>query len=151
MNRASLVLTELIDLLTSRPSSDRHVIGIVGASGTGKSTVADELARALGPSAVVIPMDGFHLGNTLLEGTPMNERKGAIDTFDIGGYLSLLRRLRRRDEEVVYAPAYRRGLEEPIGASIAVPRDVRFVLTEGNYLLSEWGQWRDVRPQLDEA
>ena len=84
-------------------------------------------------------------------GTPLRESKGAIDTFDVGGYLSLLRRLRHNDEDVIYAPAYRRGLEEPIAASIAVSQSTAFVFTEGNYLLARKGRWREVRSYLDEV
>jgi len=96
-------------------------------------------------------MDGFHLANSIIEGTPLRDRKGAIDTFDVGGYLSLLERLRRNTEEVVYAPAYRRGLEEPIAASIAVPQSVTYIFTEGNYLLAEQSPWNSVRGFLDEV
>lgn len=96
-------------------------------------------------------MDGFHLANAIIEGTKLRDRKGAIDTFDVGSFLSLLERLRRNDEDVIYAPAYRRGLEEPIAASIAVPNSARYVLVEGNYLLATQGSWAKVRTYLHEA
>ncbi|MDI2035642.1 hypothetical protein PJL15_02774 [Paenarthrobacter nitroguajacolicus] len=96
-------------------------------------------------------MDGFHLANSIIDGTPLRDRKGAIDTFDIGGYLALLKRLRDNNEDVVYAPAYRRGLEEPIAASIAIPRSAGFIITEGNYLLADVGPWGRVRRYLDEV
>ncbi|TFB75869.1 nucleoside/nucleotide kinase family protein [Cryobacterium glaciale] len=137
---------------TARESGARQLIGIVGAPGTGKSTFAQYLADQLGnDECVVVPMDGFHLANTIIEGTPLQSRKGAIDTFDAGGYLSLLRRLKERDEPVVYAPSYRRGLEEAIGASIAIPKSVAFVITEGNYLLSDIDPWNRVREFLSET
>ncbi|MFI2563400.1 nucleoside/nucleotide kinase family protein [Paenarthrobacter sp. NPDC018779] len=129
----------------------RLIIGLVGAPGAGKSTLAERLAGQFGPDGAVVPMDGFHLANSIIDGTPLRERKGAIDTFDVGGYLSLLQRLRRNDEEVIYAPAYRRGLEEPVAASIAVPKSTTFVLTEGNYLLARQGRWSEVRGYLDEV
>lgn len=146
-------IAELARHLVAREaaSGSRQIIGIVGAPGTGKSTVAQHVADRLGEDAVVVPMDGFHLAGDIIAGTPLRDRRGAIDTFDIGGYLSLLARLRSRDEDVVYAPSYRRGLEEPIAASIAVPRRIRFVLTEGNYLLAEQAPWDRVLPALDEA
>jgi pantothenate kinase len=96
-------------------------------------------------------MDGFHLGNAIIGGTPLKERKGAIDTFDVGGYLCLLRRLARRDEHVVYAPDFRRSIDEPVAASIEVPAAVPLVITEGNYLLAELPPWQEVRAQLDEV
>jgi pantothenate kinase len=130
----------------------RTMLGIAGAPGSGKSTFAEWIRQQFEPGqAVVVPMDGFHLGNAIIEGTPLRQRKGAIDTFDAGGYLSLLRRLARRDEPVVYAPEFRRTLDEPVAASIAIPAEVPLVITEGNYLLAEQEPWKDVRAQLDEV
>jgi pantothenate kinase len=79
------------------------------------------------------------------------ERKGAIDTFDAGGYLAMLRRLRDSAEQLVYAPEFRREIDEPIAGAVAVPRDVPLVVTEGNYLLVMDGAWGEVRALLDEA
>lgn len=130
----------------------RIVLGITGAPGSGKSTFAARLQQEFGPHlAVVVPMDGFHLGNAIIDGTPLRQRKGAIDTFDVGGYLSLLQRLVRREEAVVYAPEFRRALDEPVAASIAVPASVPLVITEGNYLLAETREWKDIRALLDEV
>ncbi|WP_104043550.1 nucleoside/nucleotide kinase family protein [Arthrobacter sp. ZGTC412] len=130
----------------------RIVLGIAGAPGSGKSTFAELIQQQFGPDqAVVVPMDGFHLGNAIIDGTPLRQRKGAIDTFDAGGYLSLLRRLVRRDESVVYAPEFRRILDEPVAASIAIPAEVPLVITEGNYLLAEQEPWKEIRSQLDEV
>ena len=130
----------------------RVIVGIAGAPGSGKSTFAEWIRQQVGPGpAVVVPMDGFHLGNAIIDGTPLRQRKGAMDTFDGGGYLSLLRRLVRRDEPVVYAPEFRRTLDEPVAASIAVPAEVPLIITEGNYLLVEQQPWKDVRAQLDEV
>ncbi|TLM71164.1 nucleoside/nucleotide kinase family protein [Pseudarthrobacter sp. NamB4] len=130
----------------------RVILGIAGAPGSGKSTFAEWIRQQFGRGqAVVVPMDGFHLGNAIIDGTPLRQRKGAMDTFDGGGYLSLLRRLVRRDEPVVYAPEFRRTLDEPVAASIAVPAEVPLVITEGNYLLMEQEPWKDIRAQLDEV
>jgi pantothenate kinase len=130
----------------------RTVLGIAGAPGSGKSTFATWIQEQFEPGfAVVVPMDGFHLGNAIIDGTPLRQRKGAIDTFDAGGYLSLLRRLARRDEPVVYAPEFRRTLDEPVAASIAVPAEAPLVITEGNYLLAERAPWKQVRAELDEV
>ena len=130
----------------------RTLLGIAGPPGSGKSTLAARLQQQFGPElAVVVPMDGFHLGNAIIDGTPLRQRKGAIDTFDVGGYLSLLQRLARRDEPVVYAPDFRRQIDEPVAASIAVPASVPLVITEGNYLLADDPVWRRVRAELDEV
>jgi pantothenate kinase len=130
----------------------RILLGVAGAPGAGKSTFSACLANAFGQEeSLVVPMDGFHLGNTVIDGTPLKQRKGAPDTFDVGGYVSLLQRLRRRDGEVAYAPDFRRSIDEPVAASIAVPAAVPLIITEGNYLLSEDPEWQKVRPQLDEV
>ena len=146
-------LMGLAEHLQSRLQSTglRQIIGITGAPGTGKSTFARRLVDALGrEQGVIVPMDGFHLANEIIDGTALSDRKGAIDTFDVGGYVSLLGRLRTRDEPVVYAPSYRRGLEEPIAASVAVSREIAFVITEGNYLLSMEPGWHGIRSLVDE-
>jgi pantothenate kinase len=130
----------------------RILLGIAGPPGSGKSTFAARFQQFLEPgSSVVVPMDGFHLGNAIIDGTPLKQRKGAVDTFDVGGYLALLRRLARRDEPVVYAPAFCRSIDEPLAAATAIPADVPLVITEGNYLLAELSGWREVRAQLDEV
>jgi pantothenate kinase len=129
----------------------RRLLGITGAPGAGKSTLADELVAGLGDLAVLVPMDGFHLAEVELHRVGRHDRKGAPDTFDAGGYLALLRRLRACNEPIVYAPTFRRDLEEPIAGALAVPRTVPLVVTEGNYLLVEDGDWRHVGALLDEV
>jgi pantothenate kinase len=146
-------ISAAIDALRHRlDGGGRTLLGITGAPGSGKSTFAARLQQEFGPGvAVVVPMDGFHLGNAIIDGTALRQRKGAMDTFDVGGYLALLQRLARRDEAVVYAPEFRRTLDEPVAASIAIPASVPLVITEGNYLLAETPEWKDVRAQLDEV
>lgn len=140
------------DLRLRLAGGTRVLLGVAGAPGSGKSTFAACLADSFGAgSALVVPMDGFHLGNAIIDGTPLKHRKGAPDTFDVGGYFSLLQRLARRDEEVVYAPDFRRSIDEPVAASIAVPAAVPLIITEGNYLLSDDPKWQQVRSQLDEV
>ena len=92
-------------------------------------------------------MDGFHLAQPELVRLGRRDRMGAPDTFDAAGYAALLARLRAQGDEVVYAPEFRREIEEPIAGAIAVAPDVPLVVTEGNYLLL----WDAVRPLLDEA
>jgi pantothenate kinase len=124
----------------------RRILGIAGPPGGGKSTVARAVVAELGDVARLVPMDGFHLAQAELVRLGRRDRMGAPDTFDAAGYVALLRRL-RGDEPVVYAPEFRREIEEPIAGAIAVARDVPLVVTEGNYLLL----WPQVRPLLDEA
>lgn len=140
----------------ARDHPPRSLLGIVGAPGAGKSTLATHLAAALvtrlGAHAVgYVPMDGFHLANTELDRLGRRDRKGAPDTFDVLGYVALLRRLRDQHEEVVYAPRFHREIEEPVAGAIGIHRDVRLVVTEGNYLLVPTEPWASVRTLLDEV
>jgi pantothenate kinase len=132
-------------------SGERRILGIAGPPGGGKSTVSREVVAKLGDSARLVPMDGFHLAQAELVRLGRRDRMGAPDTFDALGFASLLRRLREQSEPVVYAPEFRREIEEPIAGAIAVPREVPLVVTEGNYLLLGDGPWAAVRPLLDEA
>ena len=129
----------------------RTLLGITGPPGGGKSTLAQAVADELSGRAVLVGMDGFHLAQEELVRLGRRDRMGALDTFDGFGYVALLRRLRLASEEVVYAPEFRRSIEEPIAGAVAVPRDVPLVITEGNYLLVDQGPWAEVRDLLDEA
>jgi pantothenate kinase len=141
---------ERLDALMS--GKERRVLGIAGLPGAGKSTLTAQLLALLGDAAVVVPMDGFHLANAELERLGRARRKGAPDTFDAAGYKALLRRLRTPvDDEIIYAPAFHREIEEPIAGEIAVPAATRLVITEGNYLLMDEGPWHGVRELLDET
>jgi pantothenate kinase len=142
-------LARLEDLLAD---GQRKLLGLVGPPGGGKSTLAQALLAALPGRAVVVPMDGFHLASAELSRLGRAERKGAPDTFDSAGYVALLRRLKAQPaDEIVYAPEFRREIEEPVAGAIAVEPRVPLVITEGNYLLLEVAHWAHVREQLDEV
>ena len=129
---------------------DRRVLlGIVGAPASGKSTLAEALVAAVGDRAVLVPMDGFHLAHTELTRLGRVERKGAPDTFDPAGFVALLRRIRADDGSVVYAPEFRRAIEDAIASSLPVGPAARLVVVEGNYLLHDDGAWAQVSGLLD--
>ncbi len=131
--------------------SGRALLGLVGPPGAGKSTLAAALLAEFAPVAQVVPMDGFHLANVELERLGRRGRKGAPDTFDSAGYVALLRRLLAQpDDEIVYAPEFRREIEEPIANAIPVHARTQLVITEGNYLLLDEGPWAQVKELLDE-
>jgi pantothenate kinase len=135
----------------------RAVLGIAGAPAAGKTTLAEELLAALGPTPPAglpagdwvahVPMDGFHLADVELVRLGLRDRKGAPETFDHLGYANLLRRFHEDHDEVIYAPGFERVIEQPIAGSIPVFRDARLIITEGNYLL----HWESLRPLLTEV
>ncbi|MFD2691952.1 nucleoside/nucleotide kinase family protein [Streptomyces phyllanthi] len=153
---AALTFDDLLRRAASlvRPGR-RALLGIAGSPGAGKTTLAEHLVRALNaggePWVAHVPMDGFHLADVELGRLGRLGRKGAPDTFDAAGYAALLRRLRDAEDDVVYAPGFERVLEQPIAGAIPVPRTARLVVTEGNYLLVDDGEWARVRPRLDEV
>lgn len=129
------------------------IVGIVGPPGSGKSHLsrflADRLPSEHGLTTVAVPMDGFHLSNSVLVQLGRRDRKGSPDTFDTAGLAHLLGRVRQPTADVVYAPAFDRSIEEPIAGSITVGPGVELVLVEGNYLLVDDERWRPVGDQLD--
>ncbi|WP_020134716.1 nucleoside/nucleotide kinase family protein [Streptomyces sp. 351MFTsu5.1] len=130
----------------------RAVLGIAGSPGSGKTTLAERLVRALNGSGELwvahVPMDGFHLADVELDRLGLRDRKGAPETFDAAGYAALLRRLREEpDDSVVYAPGFERVLEQAVAGAVPVFPTARLIVTEGNYLLL----WPRVRSQLDEV
>ncbi|QNT77763.1 nucleoside/nucleotide kinase family protein [Entomobacter blattae] len=128
----------------------RCILGLCGVPGIGKSTLAAQLVHEIGEQAIVVSMDGFHLANTVLEALGRRQRKGAPDTFDVVGYIALLKRLRTPGRLPVYAPEFRREIEEAIAGALAITEDHKVIITEGNYLLGE-GLWTGVLPLLDEC
>ncbi|WP_439947097.1 nucleoside/nucleotide kinase family protein [Streptomyces sp. BBFR109] len=149
---------DLLDRARSLTGGGRRaLLGIAGAPGAGKSTLAERLVRALNgagePWAAHVPMDGFHLADAELDRLGRRGRKGAPDTFDAAGYAALLRRLREEygTAETVYAPGFERVLEQPLAGAVPVPPAARLVVTEGNYLLLDEGPWARVRAELDEV
>jgi pantothenate kinase len=142
-----------VDLVGDRR---RVVLGIAGAPGAGKSTLADALldavSRAAGPEWVAhVPMDGFHLADVQLDRLGLRPLKGAPETFDAEGYAALLRRLVEEPDSCVYAPGFERSLEQPLAAALVVPPEARLVVTEGNYLLLPEARWQRARAALTEV
>jgi pantothenate kinase len=148
-------MTELVrraqGLAAAKGHAGPRILGITGAPGAGKSTLAQELVDALDGAATYLPMDGFHLAQVELRRLERADRKGAPDTFDGAGFVALLRRIRDATDDIVYAPAFDRALEEPIAGAIPIARDLPLVVTEGIYLLLDRPPWDQVRSLLDEA
>jgi pantothenate kinase len=144
-------LDTLADRAAALLTGGRVIVGIAGAPGAGKSTLAADLVRRMdGVRAVAVPLDGFHLANEELARLGLSSVKGAPETFDAAGFVHLLRRLRAA-EELVYAPVFHRAIEQAISAAIPVPPDVELVVVEGNYLLLPDEPWSRGRALFDLA
>lgn len=143
-------LTHHVNLLADRvhemrSERSRTIIAIVGAPASGKSTLAEELSRRLTLQKcqnIVVPMDGFHLDNSILEDRNMLPRKGAPETFDFDGFIRMIRALRAREH--VVAPKFDRSRDIAVAGAIDVPPDCPVVIVEGNYLMFNEHPWKSL-------
>ncbi|MBW9112224.1 nucleoside triphosphate hydrolase [Rhizobium cauense] len=129
----------------------RFLIAIAGPPGAGKSTMADNLADALkarGETAEVLPMDGFHMDNAILIERGLLARKGIPETFDVRGFLDIIRAVRPADQEVLI-PVFDRSRELAIASARVVSPEHRFIIVEGNYLLFSLGKWAELEGIFD--
>jgi pantothenate kinase len=121
--------------------SPRAMIAIAGPPGSGKSTIAESLREVLPEnSAAVVPMDGFHFDDVVLNQRGLRPRKGAPETFDFRGFAALVKRLRSGEPEVAI-PVFDRSVELSRAGAAIVDADVKFVLVEGNYLMLDEEPW----------
>jgi len=128
----------------------RVMVALSGAPASGKSTLAAELARRMRAQRVlteVVPMDGFHLDNAVLDARGLRSRKGAPETFDALGFVHLIRRIRSGEE--VVAPLFDRARDLSVAGAQPVPPETRLVICEGNYVLFGEAPWQDLAPLWD--
>ena len=156
MTASPIDLNALAGLLTERAAQGGRVIAaIAGAPGSGKSTVAEKLVDQLNHvtpgTAAVLPMDGYHYDDLHLVPNGMRPRKGAPDTFDVGGFYHTLKRLRAADEAFVAVPVFDRDIEIARAGARMIPRDIPIIVAEGNYLLLGAEPWSRLRPMFDVA
>ncbi|WP_374642435.1 nucleoside/nucleotide kinase family protein [Tabrizicola sp.] len=146
-------LAGLADVLEARAAGGRVILAIAGAPGSGKSTLAEKLVGKLNGRragmAAVLPMDGFHYDDLHLVPAGLRPRKGAPQTFDVGGLCHMLSRLRARDEAGVAVPVFDRKLEIARAGARLIPAEVPVIVVEGNYLLLDQAPWDRLRPMFD--
>ena len=143
-----LLFEQIQSLLDSH--SKRTLIGIVGKPGAGKSTVVELIQKKYGPLEVsVIPMDGFHLSNEELINLGRRDRKGAPDTFDVSGFISLIKKVKHEPQVDYKFPIFHREIEASVNDEGVVPKESKVIVIEGNYLFSEEHNWNGLFPLLD--
>lgn len=138
-------LPALMARLQDLPAKGRKLVAIAGAPASGKSTLAAalrETLRSQGRAVEVVPMDGFHLDNALLDQRGLRARKGAPETFDAQGFVALVRRL-ATGAEVVF-PVFDRARDLSIAGAGVVSSACDMVILEGNYLLFGEEPWSDL-------
>lgn len=144
---ATLTVAELAGYVADRAAAtDRFVLGVTGPPGSGKSTIAAAVADSVG--AVVVPMDGFHLANDVLDDRGLRGEKGSPRTFAADRFVELVDALGDH-RRTVRAPAFDRATDEPVADAVVVPRGARMVIVEGNYLLLDDPPWDRLAGRFD--
>lgn len=127
----------------------RIIIALAGPPGAGKSTLSERLLAVLpAGEAALVPMDGFHFDNGVLDRMGLRNRKGAPETFDCAGLAATLRRIRLGERDVA-VPIFDREADLARAGAAIVAADTRFVLVEGNYLLLDRTPWSEITPLFD--
>ena len=148
-----ITLDELVpEILARAAKTDRLIVAIAGPPGAGKSTVSASLCEAINArdegAAAVVPMDGFHFDNVILDALDLRKRKGSPPTFDCAGFEVLLKRLRNSGEDTVI-PLFDRKLDLARAGAGIVKAGQRILLVEGNYLLLDQSPWDRLASRFD--
>jgi pantothenate kinase len=139
------------DLIHKAGTAQRFIVGLAGAPGSGKTTLADGLCKALiarGQTAVVVPMDGFHFDDSVLNARGQRSRKGAYYTFDATGFVHLIRRIKSGEADIAI-PVFDRTIELSRAAAEVIEGSTRFMIVEGLYLLLKREPWSALKALFD--
>jgi len=151
MNPAS-VSTLVAALANARDGDRRLIVAIAGAPGSGKSTLSEHVRDALNAQddgiAEILPMDGYHLDNAILDARGWRMRKGAPHTFDVDAFARDLARVKSADEPV-FVPVFDRDLDLSRGSAREISPACRIVIVEGNYLLLDEAPWNRLAGLFD--
>ncbi|WP_341246860.1 nucleoside/nucleotide kinase family protein [Nereida ignava] len=147
MDKTADYFAEIVTRRAAGLSSSRKIIAISGPPASGKSTVAEAVVASLTTmekTAALVPMDGFHLDNAVLERAGTLARKGAPETFDADGFVHLISRI-ANGTEAVYAPVFDRARDITVAGAQLIPTNAEFVIVEGNYLMLNAAPWDQLR------
>ena len=129
----------------------RTIVGVAGPPASGKSTLAEAVVQSLNKNsdlpvsmAALLPMDGYHLDNCLLEPRGLLTRKGTPQTFDAYGFCEAVEKLSTAKREM-FLPKFDRQMDLAIANSIAIHPETPVIVAEGNYLLLNDEPWLSLR------
>ncbi|MCP4183764.1 MAG: phosphoribulokinase [Hyphomicrobiales bacterium] len=148
-------------IIKQAKDKQRFVVAIAGPPGAGKSTAASKLNKLIALQKIrsrIITMDGFHLDNAILRERNLLDRKGAPSTFDVAGFIYLIKRLNSGEDNIII-PKFDRESDVAIAGVEEVTLQDRVLIVEGNYLLlnnppwaalqSEWNETVFINPGMD--
>lgn len=125
----------------------RTIVAIAGPPASGKSTLAERVVQRLNrdddgcvPTAALLPMDGYHLDNRLLQMRGLLSRKGSPESFDAQGFCAAVKGLLSATEETFH-PRFDRQADMATAGAIAIHPKTPIVVTEGNYLFLKSEPW----------
>ena len=154
-----LFLPLLQKLTQIQRQKQRKIMAFLAAPpATGKSTLVqfwEQLSKTQDELQEVqsLGMDGFHYPNAYLdshtierdgETITLRSIKGAPETFDVTG---LRAKMQEAKQGKSLWPVYDRKIHNPIANALEVNGDI--LLVEGNWLLLDEPQWRDLRELAD--
>lgn len=148
-NHTVYSIDELAETLSAQAKRERLMVAIAGPPGGGKTT-ASEMLRTILTSQYhlptqIVPMDGFHYDNAVLEPQGLLPRKGAPETFDVDGLENTLMRLATLPIADVAIPVFDRTVELARAGARIIRSDTQILLIEGNYLLLQDSPWHRLR------
>ncbi|KAB8208071.1 P-loop containing nucleoside triphosphate hydrolase protein [Aspergillus parasiticus] len=157
--------TRIADIILHRAKTHdkkRYLVAIAGVPGSGKTTTATAIAQRLNSGQApiqteLVSMDGFHLSRATLDQLPNREeayiRRGAPWTFDAARFIAFVHQLRQWtdtfSDETIYAPAFHHETKDPVEDGVMISSDASIIIIEGNYLLLDEPEWRDVARLVD--
>ncbi|MBI2811230.1 MAG: nucleoside/nucleotide kinase family protein [Candidatus Melainabacteria bacterium] len=161
MNRSDVAAPETVDryvkvLLSAKAAKkNRYLLGLAGSPASGKSTFSAQLVDGVNRElnkevAVVVPMDGYHFSNEVLDEKGLRPLKGIPATFDAQGFVDLIKRLKEETDRSVFAPLFDRSIEASIENGIEIAPHHEIIVSEGNYLLLDEKPWNELRNLFDE-
>ena len=132
--------SNLINVIMEKASKKpRNIIAIAGAPTSGKSTLAKALTEQI-PNSALFALDGFHFDDSILIKRRLLSRKGSPNTFGVNGFSYLLEHLANGQDDI-YVPSFDRDLEVSRNAAIFIPKSVKTIFVEGNYVLLDDPNW----------
>lgn len=153
MTKQSNILDNVSAVINALPKGEeRLIVAVAGPPAVGKSTLAECLVKTLNQdgleTAALLPMDGFHLDNAVLEENGTLERKGSPNTFDFDGFQSILIRIKGQTKDH-FIPTFDRSRDIAVAGSAVVRKGTRIVIVEGNYLLLDGEPWSGLSSCFD--
>ena len=125
-------------------------IGLAGAPGSGKTTLAEALRERLPTLLTIIPMDGYHYYrselNEMDEPKEAHARRGAPFTFNSIKFVNAITIAHKKGKGTVPRFDHRKG--DPVEDTIIVTEGPQIILVEGNYLLLDVEPWSQLRTNV---